>query len=201
MAFRELKGTGGGNFFKWLNAGDKFVGQFKALATGDYNGKTTFHAVFTDKDGKTVKVNTPTILRDKLMEAESGMLLEVIYTQNLQAKKGQSPAKDFRVTVVDSYTSQTQAQTEQAQATPQSQPQTQPQSQPVEDPAIAAARAMLLGQAQASKSPYEQLKDKLVAKDAKGASALIAALEQIYTTEPARVDALSNHLKAQGVAV
>jgi hypothetical protein len=198
MAFRELKGTGGGNWFKWPTKayGTKFIGQFKALATGEYQGKVTFHAIFTDAQGKQVKVNTPTILRDKLTEAESGMNLEIEYTADMAGKGGKTGAKDFRVTVLGDVVPEQPQQ----QAAPQAQA---PQETEAEKQAKAFA-AFLAQQKQAEvpqASPYDALVAKLKEKDPKGAPALLGALEQIYKDADARVKALTDHLKAQGVAV
>ncbi len=187
MAFRELKGTGGKNFYKWKDIGQSFEGVFKALATGMFEGKVTYHAIFVDREGKSIQVNTPTILRDKLTEAEAGMNLRLTYVANLAGKNGRTGAKDFRVEVLG----------EQVPDAPQPTP---PAPTPQDDP-IEAAKRMLLAAQNAGKSSYEQLLDKLREKDAKGAPALIAALEQVYKTEPERVKALRDHLKAQGVTV
>ncbi len=192
MAFRELKGTGGGNFFKWDKVGGKFVGQFKALATGDYNGKVTFHAVFIDPQGKSVKVNTPTILRDKLTEAEAGMNLEIEYTENLAGKNGRTGAKNFKVSVLGDIVPDAPSQPKAAPA-------------PAEDP-VEAMKRMLLAQQAAKQeavieTEYQRLIAKLTTKDEKGAPSLITALEQIYKSEEERTKALRDHLKAQGVAV
>ena len=195
MAFRELKGTGGGNWFKWPNKayGTKFIGQFKALATGEYQGKVTFHAIFTDAQGKQVKVNTPTILRDKLTEAESGMNLEIEYTGDQPGKGGKTGAKEFRVTVLGDVLP------EQAQAAQQAAP---PQETEAEKQAkLFAAFLASQKQPETQASPYDALVAKLKEKDPKGAPALLGALEQIYKDADARVKALTDHLKAQGVAV
>jgi len=99
---RELRGSGGGEFFKWPTPGTKFRGEFRALGSGEYQGRATFHAVFIDPQGKTVKVNTPTILRDQLGEAKPGEIISIEYTGNLAGKGGKAGAKMFRTVVVDS---------------------------------------------------------------------------------------------------
>ncbi len=191
MAFRELKGTGGKNFYKWQTVGQSFEGVFKALATGMFEGKVTYHAIFVDREGKSVQVNTPTILRDKLTEAEAGMNLRLTYTGNLAGKNGRTGAKEFRVEVL-------------GDVVPDA-PQPTPSAPAPQDDAVEAAKRLLLAAQQQAQQPakssYEQLLDKLREKDPKGSPALIAALEQVYKTEPEREKALRDHLKAQGVAV
>jgi hypothetical protein len=197
MAFRELKGTGGKNFFKWPTVGTTFEGVFKALATGMFEGKVTYHAIFVDREGKSIQVNTPTILRDKLTEAEAGMNLRLTYIGNLPGKGAKTGAKDFRVEVLG----------DQVPDAPQ--PQAAPQAQaPVETEAEKQARlfaAFLASQKPAEPvagvDEYAQLVAKLKAKDEKGAPSLLAALENIYKTPETRTEALRSHLKAQGVAV
>ena len=102
MAERELKGTGGGNFFKWPTGkyGLNFTGVFQSLGTGRYKDKETYHGVFVQDDGKTVKVNTPTILMDKLKQAEKGMRLSITYTADLPSTNGLTGPKDFRVLIL-----------------------------------------------------------------------------------------------------
>jgi hypothetical protein len=197
MAFRELKGTGGKNFFKWPTVGITFEGVFKALSTGMFEGKVTYHAIFVDREGKSIQVNTPTILRDKLTEAEAGMNLRLTYIGNLQGKGAKTGAKDFRVEVLG----------DQVPDAPQ--PQAAPQAQaPVETEAEKQARlfaAFLASQKPAEPvagvDEYAQLVAKLKAKDEKGAPSLLTALENIYKTPETRTEALRSHLKAQGVAV
>lgn len=101
MAARELKGSGGGVFFKWEKVGTEFTGQFEKLGEGVYQGKPTYHAVFIDREGKTVKVNTPTILRDKLAEARPGEYVEMRYVGDKPRQGAKTGAKDFYVRVVD----------------------------------------------------------------------------------------------------
>lgn len=195
MAFRELKGTGGKNFFKWPTVGTTFEGVFKALSTGMYEGKVTYHAIFVDREGKAIQVNTPTILRDKLVEAEAGMNLRITYTGNLQGKGAKTGAKEFIVQVLGTDVP------EQPQAAPQAQA---PQETEAEKQARLFA-AFLASQKQTESVPpaseYDALVAKLKAKDEKGAPSLLGALEQIYKTPETRTEALRSHLKAQGVAV
>jgi hypothetical protein len=194
MAFRELKGTGGKNFFKWPTVGTTFEGVFKALATGMYEGKVTYHAIFVDREGKSIQVNTPTILRDKLTEAEAGMNLRVTFIGNLPGKGAKTGAKDFNVVVLG--TDVPDAPQAQAQQAPQ---ETEAEKQAKLFAAFLASQQPIPLTPQAS--PYDTLVAKLKEKDPKGAPALLGALENIYKDADARVKALSDHLKAQGVAV
>jgi hypothetical protein len=191
VAFRELKGTGGKNFYKWQTVGQVFEGQFKALSTGMFEGKVTYHAIFTDREGKSIQVNTPTILRDKLTEAEAGMNLRIVYTGSLPGKGAKTGAKEFTVSVLGDVV----PDAPQAQAAPQ---ETEAEKQ------AKAFAAFLAQQAQANApqpSGYDALVAKLKEKDPKGSPALLGALENIYKDADARVKALTDHLKAQGIAV
>ncbi len=193
MAFRELKGTGGKNFFKWPTVGTTFEGIFKALSTGMFEGKVTYHAIFTDREGKSIQVNTPTILRDKLTEAEAGMNLRITYVANLPGKGAKTGAKDFNVVVLGT----------DVPDAPQAQvPQEKAETEAEKQAKLFAAFLAQQKQAEVPQaSPYDGLVAKLKEKDPKGAPALICALEQIYKDADARVKALTDHLKAQGVAV
>lgn len=200
MAFRELKGTGGKNFFKWPLVGTSFEGVFKALATGMFEGKVTYHAIFVDREGKSIQVNTPTILRDKLTEAETGMNLRLTFIGNLPGKGAKTGAKDFRVEVLGDVVPDAPKQ---AEAAPQA------QAAPAETEEQKQARlfaAFIASQKPAESTPpasteYDVLVAKLRVKDEKGAPSLLTALENIYKTPETRTEALRSHLKAQGVAV
>jgi hypothetical protein len=210
--FRELRGTGGGQFFKWPDGkyGLEFVGQFKALATGEYQGKTTFHAVIVDAQGKSVKVNTPTILRDKLTEVEAGEFVRIVYTGDQAGKGAKRGAKEFSVFAASTLAAVQAPAAVPTAASPAAPAPAMPAASATASAAVtngvsadALAAAMALLQAQrpgAVMSAYDVLLGKLKAHDPKGSDALIAALGQVYPDPAAREAALRDHLKAQGVA-
>jgi hypothetical protein len=200
MAYKQMQGEVSSTFVKWPNGafGTKFVGVFKGISSKDINGKAVASALFTDAEGRTVRVSLPTILHSILANAEAGEVLRIVYTADAKAQPGKSAAKLFDVKCFDSLS---EAVAFNGEAAPQAQA---PQETEAEKQARLFA-AFLASQKQETAPPtaseYEGLVAKLKAKDEKGAPALLMALEQIYKSEPDRVAALRSHLKAQGVAV
>lgn len=169
--YTKVEPKGGGDFIKWEKVGDSFEGRYVSLQQGTYQNRITYHAIFVTPEGKTQKVNTPSVLLGRLQEEfQPGDQLYIVYTGDKRGRQPQ-PMKCFDIFKANG-------------------PAT----------AAPAPVATLVPVAPATGSNYEQRAAKLREKVGPGADAMLSALAQFYTDPDERLKKLNETLKTLGVA-
>lgn len=178
MAFRQLKGGGGGTYVKW-DTPKTVKGRLVSLIRGTYKGQPTTTIVLRQEDGVEVKVNGSAVIEGTgLYNEPAGVMVELVFKGKAKGKSGLQ-YNDIDV-FVDS-------------------PEPDPSARPTAAPTAGATPTTAAPGTTAPASDYDTLIATLQLANPKGAAAMIQALTNLYPDPAVRIEKLRAALKEQGV--